>query len=395
MIAHMRRPLACIGCSVLLLSCGGDSGTGDGGSGTGEASGSTSATTAAMTTTSSSGTQDSTSFPPTTDDATSGGSLDTGDDPGDDTGSETGETGYDPGTEGDGNFVIGPEYMDAPEIVPGPDVPRGDIHHFTMDSTQSAIFPGISGPFTRDVWVYVPKQYVDGTPSPFMVVQDGGGYRDLTSATLDTLIDAQEIPVMIAIFINPGPGDGMGSERGLEYDRVSEDYTNFIETEVLPIIPDVPEIAAAHPGLAFTDDPWGRASMGGSSGGACAFTMGWLRPDLYRRILTYSGTFVAQHSTREYPHGAWEYHEHLIAEADEKPLRVYLEVGENDLDLNGTYADGMHGWVEANDAMAAALAAKTYHYRYEYALGAGHVDGKALRQTLPDTLRWLWQGWAP
>ena len=302
-------------------------------------------------------------------------------------------TGEDPGVEGDGDYMIGPDYMDAPEIVPGPDVPRGEIFHFTMDSADSAIFPGITGPYTRDVWIYVPQQYTDGTAAPFMLVQDGGGYLDVTTATLDTLIDAGEVPTMLGIFINPGPGDGMGSERGLEYDRVSEDYTSFIETEVLPIIPLVPEIAAAHPGLAFTDDPWGRASMGGSSGGACAFTMGWLRPDLYRRILTYSGTFVAQHSTPEYPHGAWEYHEHLIAESDEKPLRVFLEVGEHDNDLDDVYGDGMHDWVAANQAMAAALAAKTYHYRFLYALDAGHVDGRVLRQTLPDTLRWLWRGY--
>ena len=324
---------------------------------------------------------------------TSGGSSTTGTTSDDGTSGTGSETGVDPGIEGDGDYVIGPDYMDAPEINPGPDVPRGDVFYFTMKSTDSAIFPGVMGEYTRDVWIYVPKQYVDGTPAPFMVVQDGGGYLDLTSATLDTLIDAKEVPAMIGVFINPGPGDGMGSERGLEYDRVSEDYTNFIETEVLPIIPKVPEIAAAYPNLAFTDDPWGRASMGGSSGGACAFTMGWLRPDLYRRILTYSGTFVAQHSTPEYPHGAWEYHEHLIAEADEKPLRVFLEVGEWDLDLNANFGDSMHAWVEANNAMAAALAAKTYHYRYLFAQNAGHVDGKVLSQTLPDTLRWLWVGY--
>ena len=84
---------------------------------------------------------------------------------------------------------------------------------------------------------------------------------------------------------------------------------------------------------------------------------------------------------------------HLIAEADEKPLRVFLEVGESDLDLNGNFGDGMHDWVEANNATAAALAAKTYHYRYLFAKNAGHVDGKVLRQTLPDTLRWLWVGY--
>ena len=373
---------------LLLVACS-DGGGGDG-AGDETGSGSTVGTGAPATST----TAAMTTAPA---DDSSGAAASTSGTDGDSGDSGSGSTGepFDPGNEGDGDYVIGPDYMDAPEINPGPDVPRGQIFHFTMDSNDSAIFPGITGPFIRDVWIYVPQQYVDGEAAPFMVVQDGGGYRDLTSATLDSLIFADEVPAMIGIFINPGPGDGMGSERGLEYDRVSEDYTNFIETEVLPIIPEVPEIAAAYPNLAFSDDPWDRASMGGSSGGACAFTMGWLRPDLYRRILTYSGTFVAQHSTPQYPNGAWEYHEHLIAETDEKPLRVFLEVGENDLDLNGAFGDGMHGWVEANDAMAAALAAKTYHYRYLYALGAGHVDGNVLRQTLPDTLRWLWVSYEP
>ena len=381
----MLRATGRLACSLLVLACGDATGDADSGS---------SGSTTGVGTTSSTGAGVETHA-----DTSGADAMSSSDDSGgasDDEGSESssGTTGgLDPGIEGDGDYVIGPDYADAPEIVPGPDVPRGDIYHFTMDSADSAIFPGVTGPYTRDVWVYVPKQYVDGTAAPFMLVQDGGGYRDLTSATLDTLIDAQEVPVMIGIFINPGPGDGMGSERGLEYDRVSEDYTNFIETEVLPIIPLQPEIAAAHPGLAFTDDPEGRASMGGSSGGACAFTMGWLRPDLYRRILTYSGTFVRQHSSAEYPNGAWEYHEHLIAESEELPLRVFLEVGEHDNNLDDAFGDGMHDWVAANEAMAAALAAKTYHYRYVYALDAGHVDGRVLRQTLPETLRWLWAGY--
>lgn len=308
------------------------------------------------------------------------------------TGSSTSSV-MDPGTDGDGDYTIGPDYTQAPELTPGDEVPRGGQYYFSMDSADSVIFPGVTGPYTRDVWVYVPKQYVEGDEAPFMVVQDGGGYLDRMTAALDTLIDAHELPRMVVIFINPGPGDGMGSERGLEYDRVSEDYTQFIETEVLPIIPDVPEIAAAHPGLAFTTNPEGRGSMGGSSGGAAAFTMGWMRPDLYRRILTYSGTFVAQHASDDYPHGAWEYHEHLIAESDPKPLRVFLEVGEFDNNLNDTFGDGMHDWVEANQKMASALAAKSYHYRFLYALGAGHVDDNVLGQTLPDTLRWLWRGY--
>ena len=134
--------------------------------------------------------------------------------------------------------------------------------------------------------------------------------------------------------------------------------------------------------------------MGGSSGGAAAFTMGWFRPDLYHRILTYSGTYVDQQSPKnpESPHGAWEYHEHLIAKSEVKPLRIWLEVGEND---NGSKKDeaSLHNWVMANERMAAALKAKGYHYRYEFAAGAGHVDGKVVKQTLPEALLWLWRGY--
>jgi enterochelin esterase-like enzyme len=277
-------------------------------------------------------------------------------------------------------------------MVP-PGTPRGRIYAFSMDSADSAIFPGVTGPYTRNVWVYIPQQYVDGTDAPFMVVQDGGGYRDRMSAVLDTMIAARRLPHIVAIFINPGPGDGRGSERGLEYDRVSEHYTTFIETEVLPLVPTIPEIATDYPALSFTSDPEGRGSMGGSSGGACAFTMGWFRPDLYRRILTYSGTFVNQHPDATYPGSAWEYHTHLIADEERKPLRVFLEVGENDLNLDGSFGDGMHDWVAANRAMAAALAAKGYHYRFLFAENAGHVDGGVLAETLPETLEWLWRGY--
>lgn len=299
----------------------------------------------------------------------------------------------DPGTEGDGTFMIGPEYMDAPELMVMDGVERGRTFPFTMDSADSAVFPGVTGPYTRNVWVYVPARYVDGDAAPFMVVQDGGGHRGRLTPILDSMIGAEELPALVVIFINPGPGDGRGSERGLEYDTVSEAYTTFIETEVLPIIPEVPDIAAAYPGLRFTDDPEGRASFGGSSGGAAAFTMGWFRPDLYRRILTYSGTFVNQAPDEDYPHSAWEYHEHLLADTPVKPLRVFLQVGESDLNLDGRFGDDMHDWVAANDAMAEALEARGYHYRYLYSRGAGHVDDHVLRATLPDALRWLWRGY--
>jgi enterochelin esterase-like enzyme len=160
----------------------------------------------------------------------------------------------------------------------------------------------------------------------------------------------------------------------------------FVETELLPRV-------AQEVGVTLTDDPDGRAAMGGSSGGAAAFTMGWFAPDKYRRILTYSGSFTDLQPSAVFPHGAWGYHESLIARSPRQPLRVALSAGEHDLDLN----DDTHtrrNWLAANEAMAKALAAKGYAWRYVFAKGAEHVDFAAIEQTLPDDLRWLWQGYA-
>ncbi len=292
----------------------------------------------------------------------------------------------------DGEFAIGPEYSNAPELTVKDGVPRGVVTPFVMKSEDSKIYPGIARrqagvvPYQRKVWVYVPKQHVAGSSLPFVIAQDGGGYVRTLIPALDTLIHQGRVPVMAAILIDSGGGDAQGSQRGLEYDTVSDVYARFVEAEVLPR-------AAREAGVTFAIDPDRRATMGGSSGGSCAFTMAWFRPDLYRRVLTYSGTYVNQQSppNPQSPHGAWEYHENLIPRGEVKPLRVWLEVSEND---NGAKRDeaSLHNWVMANQRMAAALKAKGYHYRYVFARGAGHTDGKVTRQTLPEALEWLWQG---
>jgi enterochelin esterase family protein len=196
-----------------------------------------------------------------------------------------------------GRFVIGPPYNPAPELTVKDDVPKGTVHEFTMDSKDSKIYPGIARnqpgvvPYTRRVAVYVPAGYKAGTPVPFIVAQDGMSfpYRNNIPPALDTLIHEKRVPAMVAVMVHNGGGDAQGSQRGLEYDTVSGVYTDFIETEVLPRI-------TKDYGVAFTKDPEGRATMGGSSGAACAFTMAWFHPELYRRVLSYSGTYVNQQS---------------------------------------------------------------------------------------------------
>ena len=234
--------------------------------------------------------------------------------------------------------------------------------------------------------VYVPKQYVAGSVAPFMVGADGPDR--LLFSTLDTLIAQHKVPVMIAISIGNGSGDAQGSERGLEYDTMSGVYAEFVEKEVLPRVE-----SEAH--VKLTKDPDGRATTGGSSGGSCALIMAWYHPELYHRVLTYSGTFVNQQwpYSPQARHGAWEFHEHLIPESPVKPIRLWMEVGDRDLLNPNAMRDNMHDWVLANEQMAKVLAAKGYHYQFVFARNAGHVDRAVRQQTLPEALQYVWQGY--
>jgi enterochelin esterase-like enzyme len=241
-------------------------------------------------------------------------------------------------------------------------------------------------PYTRRVAVYVPRQYVPGTAAPFIVGADGPDR--LLFAALDNLIAERRVPVMIAISIGNGSGDAQGSERGLEYDTMSGRYAEFVEKEVLPLVQKQCNVK-------LTSDPDGRATMGCSSGAACALIMAWYRPDLYHRVLCYSGTFVNQQwpYNSETPHGAWGLHECLIPDSPAKPLRIWMEVGDRDLLNPNVMRDGMHDWVAANEKMAKVLAAKGYHYQFVFAGNARHCDRGVKEQTLPEALQWLWQGY--
>jgi enterochelin esterase family protein len=306
----------------------------------------------------------------------------------------------------DGNFIIGPTHNPAPEMTVQESVPHGTVYTFTMESAESKIYPGIArergtfarpdpadpaklivsshpAPYTRKVAVYIPKQYVPGSEAPFMVGADGPDPALFTA--LDNLIAQRRAPVMIAISIGNGGGDAQGSERGLEYDTMSGRYAEFVETEVLPRVEQ-------RYGVKLTKDPEGRATMGGSSGGAAAMIMAWYHPELYHRVLTYSGTFVNQQwpYNPETPHGAWEFHEHLIPDSPRKPLRIWMEVSDRD---NFSTRDDYHDWVLANENMAKVLAAKGYHYQFVFARNAGHTDRAVKQQTLPEALEYVWQGY--
>ncbi|HTV39267.1 MAG TPA: alpha/beta hydrolase-fold protein [Candidatus Sulfotelmatobacter sp.] len=311
-----------------------------------------------------------------------------------------------------GNFIIGPTHRPALEAMPAANIPQGTVYQFTMSSADSKIYPGIarapgtfgapdpSDPaslivttshpahYTRRVAAYVPAQYTPGTPAPFIVGADGPD--PLLFTVLNNLIAEKKVPPMVAISIGKGGGDAQGSERGLEYDTMSGRYAEFVQQEVLPLVE-----AKCH--VTLTKDPDGRATMGGSSGGSCALIMAWYHPDWYHRVLTYSGTYVNQQwpPNPQTPHGAWEFHEHLIPENPAKPIRIWLEVGDRDLWNPNAMRDGMHDWVVANERMAKVLASKGYQYQFVFARNAGHVDRRVKQQTLPEALEWLWQGYKP
>jgi enterochelin esterase-like enzyme len=319
--------------------------------------------------------------------------------------------GSNPPANTDGNFIIGPTHDIPPETSAHDGILRGTVVEFTMNSSGSKIYPGIArdantfgtvdpanraqlvvttshpAPYTRRVTVYVPSQYVPGSGAPFIVGADGPD--PLLFSILDALIAQHKVPVMVAISIGNGGGDAQGSERGLEYDTMSGVYAEFVEQEVLPLVE-----TNAH--VKLTKDPDGRATMGGSSGGACALIMAWYHPELYHRVLTYSGTFVNQQwpYNPQTPHGAWEFHEHLIPNNPAKPIRIWMEVGDRDLLNPNVLRDNMHDWVLANEQMANVLAAKGYHYQFVFARNAGHVDRAVKQQTLPEALQYVWQSYS-
>jgi iron(III)-enterobactin esterase len=327
-----------------------------------------------------------------------------------------------PAADADGNFILGPTHATATELGTfaadpvqrgsTPTFAHGRVVTFTMSSAESKLYPGIArvpdvrgtadpndpakmivtnsqpAPWKRLVAVYIPAGYKPGAAAPFIVGADGPDWT--LFATLDSLIAAGRLPAMIGISIANGGQDAQGSERGLEYDTLSGRYAEFVETEVLPRVESKANIRLTH-------DPDGRAATGGSSGAACAFIMAWYHPELYHRVLLYSGTFTNQQwpYNPATPHGAWGFPEHLVADTSRKPIRVWMEVGDRDLFNPNAMLDGMHDWVLANEQMARALAAKGYQYQFVFAENAGHVDHATKLQTLPEALEYVWQGYRP
>ena len=316
-----------------------------------------------------------------------------------------------PGTDGDGHFTVGPEYKLDPDLTDKGN-PKGKTFTFSMPLAKSQIFPGTDKTLDiakkpvrleRKITVYVPAAYKDGTKAPLLIIHDGPGQLKAISNALDNLTISKDanrkLPAFVAIAVENGGNDSKKSERGLEYDTMSDRLARFIHDEVLPAVLSNAEIKGTYPGFALTENPWGRGVIGCSSGGAAALTMGWFRPDWFRRIIAYSGTFVDQQDDdapeeAKYPLGAWEYHSgmKLIENSEVKPLRIFTHVSEKDNRSNDEESTN-HNWVMAGLRTEAALAAKGYHHRFVFSKATGHCDKRVFELTLADTLVWIWRGY--
>jgi enterochelin esterase-like enzyme len=255
-------------------------------------------------------------------------------------------------------------------------VPRGEVTTHVWD--DSKVFPGT----IRRYYVYVPTQYDASKKATLMVFQDGhtyikedGDFR--VPVVFDNLIHKGEMPVTIGVFVDPGhkkkelpdePGWRPEPEnRSFEYDTPTGDYAQFLLDEILPAV------AKDHP---FTDDPEGHAICGISSGGICAFSAAWHRPDAFRKVLTHVGSFVNIRGGDAYPG--------MIRKGSyNRPMRIFMQDGSNDLNND-------HGsWPLGNQQMAAALEFRKYDVKFVY--GDGAHNGNHGGAILPDSLRWLWR----
>jgi enterochelin esterase-like enzyme len=281
------------------------------------------------------------------------------------------------------------DYTFGPDSVPQPDVPKGKVTPFKWNTSK--VFEGTE----RDCWLYVPAQYDGKAPACVMVFQDGAGYvhvegtgyvppleeqkakaQHRAPVVFDNLIHKKEMPVTVGVFINPGtfpPADPKGkgrSNRSFEYDTLSDQYAKFLEKEILPEVEKTVKLRS---------DAAGRAICGISSGGICAFTAAWERPDLFGKVLSHVGSFTNIRGGDVYPG--------LIRKTERKNLRVFLQDGSGD-------RDNLHGhWPLANLSMAAALRHMEYDYKLVY--GDGDHSGKHGGVILPDSLRWLWRDTPP
>ncbi len=268
-----------------------------------------------------------------------------------------------PGGQSDVRYLHGQDS----EVQPG--VPAGKTVEFEWNASR--VYPGTS----RKFWVHVPAQYAPGMPASLMVFQDGRLYLDPEGdvrggIVLDNLIHQGDIPVTIGVFVDPGVFVDAENpkNRNAEYDAFDDRYATFLLTEIIP------EVTKRYT-ISQDSDQWG--ICGGSSGGNCAFTTAWLRPDKFRRVIGFLSSFAQMPSGNPYPD--------LLPSTPVKPLRIFMQAGHRDLNWN----QPERNWLAENLRVAAALAEAGYDFRLVVGDG-GHSPNHG-GVLLPDALRWIYR----
>jgi sugar lactone lactonase YvrE len=265
-------------------------------------------------------------------------------------------------------------YTNGLDSKPQTGVPKADVLKFTLENSK--IFPGTR----HDYWVYVPAEYDGSKPACVFVCQDGINYN--APAVFDKLIASKEMPVTIGIFVRPGivPASNTNGaldrfNRSYEYDGLGDNYARFLLEEIFPQVEQItlPDGRAVH----LSKDPNDRCIAGQSSGGICAFTVAWERPDQFRRVFSAIGTFVDLRGGSRYPS--------LIRKFEPKPIRLFLQDGSND---NNKYGGD---WWMANQTMQRALVFAGYDVTNIW--GTGTHSGAQASAIFPDVMRWLWRDW--
>jgi enterochelin esterase-like enzyme len=274
---------------------------------------------------------------------------------------------------GGGDYEL---YAADPASSPNPNNPHGKV------SQQPKFHSSVFAQTERDWWIYVPAQYKPEQPACVMIIQDGQGYLGSVPTVVDNLIASGEMPVTVCVFINPGTllpgGTPQGNnQRSFEYDTVSDQYSKFLLDEILPEVEKT---------VKLRHDPESRCLAGLSSGASCAFTAAWFRPDQFNKVLSWIGSYTDLAGGKTGVEGAHNY-PFMIRRSDKKPIRVFLQDGDHDLD------NPFGNWPLANQSMAAALKFKGYDYQFVY--GHGGHSGTMGTAYLPLSLRWLWSGYKP
>jgi len=275
-------------------------------------------------------------------------------------------------------------YQLGPDSLPREGVPTGEMRGpYTLPSQA---YPGTQHTY----WVYVPAQYDPSVPASLMILNDGQAFKNMDGDVrapnvIDNLIYRREIPVMLAVFINPGRtpeqpeptpqewGDRT-TNRPTEYNTLDDKYARVIVDELMPVL---------NKDYNISKDPDRRGIGGASSGAIAAFTVAWQRPNDFHKVLSIVGSFTNLRGGHAYTD--------LVRNTDKKPIRIYLQDGRNDnrgVGRNGQY-DETRDWFLQNVRLMKALTEKGYDVNYTWGIGRhGQKQGGAI---FPDMMRWLWR----